>query len=271
MSKTGQVGVIGAFDFPVLTRQVEGFRLGARYGNSKIKTLSSFINSWDDAGKAKEATQAQIDAGADIVLAAIDQAARGVFSASDNSESYAIASYADESALAPKALLASVVYDFPKLLRFMIVTVHQGNLEAGKFYRFGLNGYSALIDNPALAGVVPKAVVEKVQALIQDIQEGRIKVPELRKDGDAASIDLAILRLGPGRPADRRPRSWLALRRPKTSYLRWTRRFEDSSRCRRRARTYGARCSAPACVAPAVHRAPPRMTPASALAATIAA
>ncbi len=194
LSKSGQVGAVGAFDFPVLTRQMEGFRLGARYGNQKTKTLSSYINSWEDAGKAKEATQAQLDAGADIVFAATDQAARGVFSAAEGSGDYAIASYADQSSLAPKAILVSVVYDFPKLVKEMVLKASQDKLEPGKQYRYGLDGYSALIPNPGLASVVSKETSAKVKALEDDIKAGHVKVPELHKVGDSLTVDLATLK-----------------------------------------------------------------------------
>jgi basic membrane protein A len=195
ISKSGEVGTIGGFDFPVLTRQTEGFRLGARYGNPKAKTLTSFINSWEDAGKAKEAAQAQIDSGADIVFAATDQAARGVFAAAENSGNYAMASYAEQSALAPKAIIVSVVYDFPKLLQGMIVDASKGKLETGKFYRVGLNGYSALIPNPGLASVISKETNAKVATLVEDIKAGRFKVPELHKAGDSLSFDIATLKV----------------------------------------------------------------------------
>jgi basic membrane protein A len=194
VNKSGQVGSVGAFDFPVLTRQMEGFRLGARYANPKVKTLSTYINSWEDAGKAKEAAQAQIDAGADVVFAATDQAARGVFAAAENSSSYAIASYADQSSLAPKAILVSVVYDFGKLLQNMIVNAYNGKLTPGKFYRYGLDGYSALIPNPGLAREVSKDANAKVASLIEDIKSGAIKVPEFHKAGESLTFDLSKLK-----------------------------------------------------------------------------
>ncbi len=193
-SKSGQVGSVGAFDFPVLTRQMEGFRLGARYANPKAKTLSTYINSWEDAGKAKEAAQAQIDAGADVIFAATDQAARGVFAAAENSGDYAIASYADQSSLAPKAILVSAVYDFSKLLQNMIVNAYNGKLTQGKFYRYGIDGYSELIANPALASVISKDTNAKVASLIADIKSGAIKIPELRKAGDSLTFDLSKLK-----------------------------------------------------------------------------
>jgi len=71
--------------------------LGSRYANPKIQTYQSYINSWDDVGKAKEAAQAKIDSGADVILGATDQASRGIFSATQNAGVYAIASYADQA------------------------------------------------------------------------------------------------------------------------------------------------------------------------------
>jgi basic membrane lipoprotein Med (substrate-binding protein (PBP1-ABC) superfamily) len=194
VSKSGQVGAVGAFDFPVLTRQMEGFRLGARYANPKIKTYSAFINSWEDAGKAKEATRAQIDAGADVVFAATDQAARGVFSAAEDAGVYAIASYADQSNLAPNAIVTSAIYDFIKLLKEMIVNAQAEKLEKGKFYRVGLDGYSFLVANKELsAKVVSPEVQAKVDALIADIQSGKLKVPELTTSGASETFDVKTM------------------------------------------------------------------------------
>lgn len=194
VSKSGQVGAIGAFDFPVLTRQVEGFRLGARYANPEAKTYSAFINSWEDAGKAKEAARAQIDAGADVVFAATDQAARGVFAAAEDAGVYAIASYADQSNLAPNAIITSAIYDFIKLLKETILKAQDGTLEKGKFYRFGLDGYSFLAPNKELsAKVVSPEVQAKVDALIADIQSGKVKVPELTTAGASEAYDLKTL------------------------------------------------------------------------------
>lgn len=191
VSKSGQVGAIGAFDFPVLTRQMEGFRLGARYANPDVKTFAAYINSWEDAGKAKEAARAQIDAGADVVFAATDQAARGVFSAAEDSGVYAIASYADQSSLAPDAIITSAIYDFIKLLKETILIAQADKLEKGKFYRVGLDGYSFLAPNTELSAKVVSADVQaKVDALIADIQSGKLVVPELTTAGASDSFDL---------------------------------------------------------------------------------
>jgi basic membrane protein A and related proteins len=82
-TKVGRVAAIASFDFPAMSRQVEGFILGVRYANEKVKYSRTYIGTWDDAAKAKEAALAAIDAGADVLLADTDQAARGAFSAAE--------------------------------------------------------------------------------------------------------------------------------------------------------------------------------------------
>jgi basic membrane protein A len=178
-------------------RQVEGFMLGARYANPNIQTYQSYINSWDDVGKAKEAAQAQIDSGADVILGATDQASRGIFSAAQNAGVYAIASYADQASLAPKTILASVLYDFSSLVKDMVVNAANGKLESGKTYVLGLaNGFGSLALNPAMDAVIPAKTKEKVAAVTKEIEAGRLKIPfDLIKPGQASGISLDSLRL----------------------------------------------------------------------------
>jgi basic membrane protein A and related proteins len=194
VSKKARVGAIGGFDFPALARQVEGFRLGARYANPKIRSYATYINSWEDAGKAKEAAQAQIDSGADVIFAATDQAARGAFTAAENSDVYAIASYTDQASLAPKAILASVLYDYPSLVKMMVVNAVLDKLEPGKIYQVGVaGGIGELAPNGPLYGALPNEVRGKVTAVIEAIKSGKLKVPQLTKAGESEGIDIATL------------------------------------------------------------------------------
>jgi basic membrane protein A len=194
MSKSGRVGAVGGFDFPALVRQVEGFRLGARYANPKMKSFATYINSWEDAGKAKEAAQAQIDSGADVIFTATDQAARGAFTAAENSNAFAIASYTDQANLAPKNILTSVLYDYPRLVKMMVVMAVEDKLEVGKAYAMGVtDGVGDLAYNPALDSTIGPAVKAKVTSMAADIKAGKIKVPMLSKPNEAESVSLDSL------------------------------------------------------------------------------
>jgi basic membrane protein A len=194
VSKSGRVGAIGGFDFPALARQVEGFRHGARYANPKLRSFGVYINSWDDAGKAKEAAQAQIDSGADVIFTATDQAARGAFTAAENSNVYAIASYTDQASLAPKAILASVLYDYPELVSQMVTGAVRNKLEPGKVYLVGISGgVGQLATNPGLYATLPADVRGKVDAVVASLKNGTLKIPQMSKANESEGIDLATL------------------------------------------------------------------------------
>ena len=173
---------------------MEGFILGVRYANDKVKYSRAYINSWTDAAKAKEAALAAIDAGADVILADTDQAARGAFSAAEGAGVYVVATYYDQSSLAPKAILGNVLYDYGALLRQMVVNAAQGKLEKGKEYKLGLaDGFGGWAPNPALQDSIPAEAKKKFAAAMDDIRSRRIKVPELKKPGEADTFDLSKL------------------------------------------------------------------------------
>lgn len=194
MSKTNAVGVVASFNFSNVTWQAEGFRLGARYANPKIKTFSTYINSFDDAGKAKEAAQAEIDSGADVIYSATDQASRGIYAAAAGAGILALASYSDQWKLAPKVVLASALADIPLLVSNVVQGSVKDTLVPGKVYAVGMaGGIGALAMNPELEKTIPPDVMAGVKKLMADIRAGRLKVPAISEPGKSADVDLASL------------------------------------------------------------------------------
>jgi basic membrane protein A and related proteins len=194
ITKVNRVAALASFDFPAMSRQVEGFILGVRYANEDVEYSRTFINTWDDAAKAKEAALAAIDAGADVLLADTDQAARGVFSAAESAGVYVVATYADQASLAPTSIVGSVLYDYGDLIRTLVVEAARDKLEPGKGYYVGLSdGFGGWAPNPELEESLPAEAREKFAAVMEDIRTGRIKVPELIKPGDADTFDLSTL------------------------------------------------------------------------------
>ena len=69
MSKSNRIGMVGGFPIPEVNRLMHAFMAGAKETNPKVEFTVSFINSWFDPPKAKEATFAMIDKGADVLYA----------------------------------------------------------------------------------------------------------------------------------------------------------------------------------------------------------
>jgi basic membrane protein A len=179
-TKTNRLGAIVAFNTLGFNRQVEGFRLGARFVNPKVDLYVTYLNSAEDAAKAKEATLAQIDAGADIVLAATDQAANGVFRAGEERGKYVIAKYANQNALAPKVILGSILYNQATLVSNLIKSVASGTAK-GEVQEPGISqGVGTFVENAALMQNVPAEARECMNLIRQGIVDGTIKVPGQR-------------------------------------------------------------------------------------------
>ncbi len=192
VSKSGRLGLVGGFAFPALTRQLEGFKLGARYVKPGIKFQEVYINTWDDVAKGKNAATSLIDSGADVIIAATDKAAQGIFAVAGERKVYAIAQYADQNSLAPNVILGSILYDLGGLVYEVINLADHGKLE-GKVYTAGLaKGVGEFVYNDQLKGVVTPQIRAQVEAIQKDVISGKIRVPStvtIGKPGSADKID----------------------------------------------------------------------------------
>jgi basic membrane protein A and related proteins len=178
MTKSNKVGVVAAFNFAGIVRQAEGFRLGARFVNPRVAVAVTYINSWEDTAKGKEAALSQISAGADIIYTATDQAAAGAFEAATDKGVFAIAQYADQSELAPKTLLTSVLYQQGAFLTKVIDDARAGKLEKSSAFKPGLKeGVGTLAPFRELDSQVPAKAKECLKTLQDDIIAGKVKIP----------------------------------------------------------------------------------------------
>ncbi len=69
MTKTNKLGMVGGYPIGEVNRLFHAFINGAKSVNPDIQYKVTFIGSWYDPPKAKEAAFAQIEAGADIMYA----------------------------------------------------------------------------------------------------------------------------------------------------------------------------------------------------------
>lgn len=74
VSKTGKVGYVGAFPIPELKRHISAFALGVRAVNPKATINVKWINAWFDPAKAREAAEALIAEGNDVLAFTEDTA-----------------------------------------------------------------------------------------------------------------------------------------------------------------------------------------------------
>ena len=73
-SKTGTLGFLGGMDIPLIHRFETGYAEGARSVNPNIKIIDNYVgvsdSAWNNPGKGKELSLAQIEKGADVIFTA---------------------------------------------------------------------------------------------------------------------------------------------------------------------------------------------------------
>lgn len=68
-TKTNKIGMVGGYPIGEVNRLFHAFMNGARSVNPEVEFKVSFIGSWYDPPKAKEAAFAQVEAGVDVLYA----------------------------------------------------------------------------------------------------------------------------------------------------------------------------------------------------------
>lgn len=74
LTKSGKVGFVGTYPIPELKRHLSAFALGVKAANPKANVEVKWINSWFDPAKTREASEALLSEGADVLTSAEDSA-----------------------------------------------------------------------------------------------------------------------------------------------------------------------------------------------------
>ena len=75
MTKSNKLGYVAAFPIPEVIRGINAFCLGAKSVNPDIEIKVIWVNSWFDPGKEREASEALIDQGVDVLTHHTDSTA----------------------------------------------------------------------------------------------------------------------------------------------------------------------------------------------------
>jgi basic membrane lipoprotein Med (substrate-binding protein (PBP1-ABC) superfamily) len=102
MTKTNVIGFVGSFPSEEVNEEANAYIRGAKDVNPDVKAKVTFINSWYDPDKAKEAAVAQIAAGADFILPTIP----GAYGTMEEAGINGFGNYVDQTSMAPNSILA---------------------------------------------------------------------------------------------------------------------------------------------------------------------
>ena len=172
LSKSGTIGMVGGYPIPEVNRLMNAFMDGAREVRPDTKFLVTFIGSWYDPPKAKEAAFAMMDAGADIMYAE----RYGVSDAAKERGVLAIGNVIDTQKEYPGTVVASALWHMEPTIDRAIAAVKSGSFKAEDYgpYSFMTQG------GASLAPVDPKLVDDKTLAAVKgrekEILDGLFRV-----------------------------------------------------------------------------------------------
>jgi basic membrane protein A len=174
MSKSGKIGMVGGYPIPEVNRLMNAFMAGAREVNPKVEFMLSFINSWFDPPKAKEAAFAMIDKGADVMYAE----RFGVSDAAKERKVLAIGNVIDTQASYPDTVVASALWHMEPTIDKAIAAVKAGTFKAEDYGPYSTMKHkgSSLAPLGSFETKVPAELMAKVRAKEKAIAAGQFTV-----------------------------------------------------------------------------------------------
>ncbi len=174
VTKTNKIGMVGGFPIPEVNRLMHAFMAGAKEVNPKVEFTVSFINSWFDPPKAKEAAFAMIDKGADVLYAE----RFGVSDAAKEKGKLAIGNVINTQDKYPDTVVASALWKMEPTIDRAIKMARDGKFAPEEYGQYSMMKYkgSELAPLGTFEKKVPADVVAKVRAKEKAIAEGKFTV-----------------------------------------------------------------------------------------------
>ena len=189
-SRTGTLGFIGGMNIPLIRRFETGYEEGARSVNPAIRVIQNYVGvgdaAWNNPGKGKELSLAQIDKGADVIFTAAGNSGLGAFDAVEQKGTgedgrathFVIGVDSNQNGVKPGFVLTSMVKRVDNAVYEITRDLVGGSFKGG-FHVFGLesDGVGYVIDEHNRDLVAAQAVAAAEEAK-RKIIAGQITVTD---------------------------------------------------------------------------------------------
>ncbi len=182
MTKSNVIGAVAGYPATDVNPTLYAFGEGARSVNPKVKYKVTYIESWFDPPKAKEAALAQIAAGADFIYAE----RFGPFEACEEKGCYAFGQYVDQNSLSPDVVVTSTVVRWDPVVSYIIdewwnhktkgTPYNAPSKTEDRIAFLMAEGGCDIAPYHKVDDKIPQKVKDKVQEIKQKIMKGELKV-----------------------------------------------------------------------------------------------
>ena len=188
-SKTGTIGFLGGMDIGLIHRFEKGYEEGAKSVNPNIRVIQNYVGvtdgAWNNPGKGKELSLAQIGKGADVIFTAAGNSGLGAFDAVEQAGTqngrathFVIGVDSNQNMVKPGFVLTSMVKRVDNAVYDIVKDVVNHQFKPG-LHVFGLDkdGVGYAMDDFNKDLVSPEAIQEAETAK-KKIIAGEIKVTD---------------------------------------------------------------------------------------------
>jgi basic membrane protein A len=188
-TKTNVLGFVGGMDIPLIHRFEKGYEEGAKSVNPNIQIVQNYVGvtdaAWNNPGKGKELSLAQISKGADVIFTAAGNSGLGAFDAVEQygkvdgrATHFVIGVDSNQNMVKPGFVLTSMVKRVDNAVYDIVKLVTEHKFQAG-FHVFGLesDGVGYVVDQYNKDLLTPEAIQAAEEAK-KRIIAGQIKVTD---------------------------------------------------------------------------------------------
>ncbi len=176
MTKNNRIGMVGGYPIGEVNRLFHAFMNGARSVNPDVEFKVTFIGSWYDPPKAKEAAYAQVEAGVDVLYA--ERA--GVVDAARENGIIAFGNVNDmnKEENGTDVVVTSALWDMNPAISNAIVEVREGRFKAVDYREWTMmqKGGASLAPYYEFESRIPAAAKRKVEEVKAAILDGSFVV-----------------------------------------------------------------------------------------------
>lgn len=171
-TKSNKIGMVGGYPIPEVNRLMHAFMAGALEVNPQVKFSITFIGSWYDPPKAKEAAFAMVDAGVDVLYAE----RYGVSDAAKERKVLAIGNVIDTQSEYPGTVVASALWHMEPTIDRALKAVAGGSFKAEDYGPDSAMKAGGATLAPLDPKLVDQAIIDKVAARQKEIESGAFTV-----------------------------------------------------------------------------------------------
>ncbi|MDQ1708195.1 MAG: basic rane protein [Pyrinomonadaceae bacterium] len=188
-SRTGTIGFLGGMDIGLIHRFEGGYEEGAKAVNPNIRIIQNYVgvtdSAWNNPGKGKELSLAQIGKGADVIFTAAGNSGLGAFDAVEQAgmqngraTHFVIGVDSNQNMVKPGFVLTSMVKRVDNAVYAIVQDVVNHNFQAG-FHVYGLDkdGVGYAVDDYNKSLLSPE-MIKRVEEARSKIIAGQIKVTD---------------------------------------------------------------------------------------------